>query len=43
MGEGRSVSPLRKIAAEVSSSPLIDPAPLQEGVVVASLFACSEE
>lgn len=34
---------LCRIAAEVSSSPLTDPASLQEGIVIASLLAYSKE
>lgn len=37
----RSVSPLHRMATEVSSSPLIDSASLQD--VIASLLACREE
>lgn len=40
-GRRRSVSPLHRMAAEVSSSFLIDSASLQD--VLASLFACGEE
>ena len=43
LGGRRSVARLCKLAAEVSSSPLTDPAFLQESVVVAFLFACSDE
>lgn len=40
-GRRRNVSPLHRMATEVSSSPLMDSSSLQD--IVASLLACKEE